>query len=86
MNKILSQAMSYGLVDTKIQFVDATHVKSHANRYKTVKKEVIKQTKNYQQKLDKEIGEDRLEKNKKPLKPRSKESKTRKQIQRNFLP
>lgn len=34
---ILDQAMNYGFVDTKIQFVDSTHVKAHANRHKNHK-------------------------------------------------
>lgn len=29
--------MNYGFVDTKIQFVDSTHVKVHANRHKNQK-------------------------------------------------
>ena len=34
---ILTQAMSYGFVDTKIQFVNSTHVKAHSNRHKNQK-------------------------------------------------
>lgn len=34
---ILSQAMNKGFVDEKIQFVDSTHVKAHANRHKNKK-------------------------------------------------
>ena len=80
-NEILSQAMDYGLVDTKVQFVDATHVKAHANRHKTIKKEVTKQTKKYQQQLNKEIDQDRKAHDKKSLKPRNKETETREQTQ-----
>ena len=38
---ILDQAMSYGFVDTKIQFVDSTHVKAHANRHKNQKVKIV---------------------------------------------
>ena len=38
---ILEQAMSYGFVDTKIQFVDSTHVKAHANRHKNQKVKIV---------------------------------------------
>ena len=84
-NEILSQAMSYGLVDTKVQFVDATHVKAHvkahANRHKTIKKEITKQTRKYQNQLNKEIDLDRAAHDKKPLKSRNKESETTEQTQ-----
>ena len=85
-NEILTQAMSYGLVDTKVQFVDATHVKAHANRHKTIKKEINKQTKKYQRQLNKEIDQDRQAHDKTPLKPRNKESETSKQTQSSTDP
>lgn len=56
---ILNQAFQYGFVDTKIQFVDSTHVKAHANRHKNQKVKIKQKTKNYQKKLEKEINEDR---------------------------
>ena len=34
---ILNQALEQGFVDEKIQFVDSTHVKAHANRHKNKK-------------------------------------------------
>ena len=61
---ILDQAMSYGFVDTKIQFVDSTHVKAHANRHKNQKVKIKKKVKPYQRKLEKEINEDRNNKGK----------------------
>ena len=61
---ILQQAMSYGFVDTKIQFVDSTHVKAHANRYKNQKVKIKKKVKTYQRKLEKEVNEDRNSKGK----------------------
>lgn len=56
---ILTQAISYGFVDTKIQFVDSTHVKAHANRHKNQKVKIQRKVKSYQRKLEKEVNEDR---------------------------
>ena len=56
---ILEQAMSYGFVDTKIQFVDSTHVKAHANRNKTRKVKIKQKARSYQKSLEKEINDDR---------------------------
>ena len=62
--------MEKGFVDTSIQFVDSMHVKAHANRHKNHKIELEETTKIYQEELEKEIEEDRINKNKKPLKKR----------------
>ena len=51
--------MSYGFVDTKIQFIDSTHVKAHASRHKNQKVKIKKKVKSYQRKLEKEVNEDR---------------------------
>ncbi len=56
---ILEQAISYGFVDTSIQFVDSTHVKAHANRNKVKKVKIEKEARVYQKELEKEINEDR---------------------------
>lgn len=56
---ILTQAISYGFVDTKIQFVDSTHVKAHANKHKNQKVKIQIKVKSYQRKLEKEVNEDR---------------------------
>ena len=50
---ILGQAMDKGFVDSKIQFVDATHVKAHANRHKNKREEIKVQAKAYQEDLEK---------------------------------
>ena len=76
---ILEQAISYGFVDTKIQFIDSTHVKAHANRHKVKKVKIEKKAKVYQRKLEKEVNEDRNSHDKndidfdKPSKPETKE-------------
>ena len=51
--------MTYGFVDTKIQFIDSPHVKANANRYKNQKAKIKKKVKSYQRKLEKEVNEDR---------------------------
>lgn len=51
--------MNYGFVDTKIQFVDSTHVKAHANRHKNQKVKIKNKVKSYQRKLEKEVNKDR---------------------------
>ena len=56
---ILDQAINYGFVDTKMQFVDSTHVKAHANRHKNQKVKIKKKVKSYQRKLEKEVNEER---------------------------
>ena len=56
---ILTQAISYGFVDTKIQFIDSTHVKAHDNRHKNQKVKIQRKVKLYQRKLEKEVNEDR---------------------------
>lgn len=74
---ILMQALEKGFVDEKIQFVDSTHVKAHANRHKNKKIEVEKASKSYQKELDKEIEEDRKKHGKKPLKEKEEKSETK---------
>ncbi len=66
---ILLQASEKGFVDSKIQFVDSTHVKAHANRHKNHKRKVAETSRSYQKKLEEEINEDRKKKGKKPFDP-----------------
>ena len=66
---ILSQAMNHHLVRTDVQFIDATHVKAYANRHKTQKAKLHKETKWYQEQLDKEINQERHNHDKKDLNP-----------------
>ena len=67
--KILMQCMKTGAVDTSAIFVDATHVKAHANNRKYKKVEVArKAAKYYSEQLSEEINKDREDHGKKPLK------------------
>ena len=72
-SKVLMQAIEEGLVDSKMQFVDSTHVKAHANRHKNHKQEVVKKAKAYQRQLEKEINLDRKHRDKKELKVQEKQ-------------
>lgn len=65
--RVLEEAMSYGLVDTKTAFIDGTHIKANANTHKNVKKLVAKEARSYDEQLRKEINEDRQEQGKKPF-------------------
>lgn len=66
--RILEECISHKLVNTKEIFVDATHVKACANNKKYVKEAVQKEALFYEEQLEKEIGIDRSEHGKKPLK------------------
>lgn len=66
---ILRQAEEQGFVDEKIQFVDSTHVKAHANRHKNIEVKIEKKAKKYHSQLNEEIKKDRELKGKKELSP-----------------
>ena len=66
--RILEECISHKLVKSKEVFVDATHVKACANNKKFVKEAVKKEALFYEEQLEKEIGIDRTEHGKKPLK------------------
>jgi transposase len=65
--KILEEIMKAGFIKTDAVFIDATHVKASANKKKYDKKLIEKESRSYQQLLDQEINEDRIEHGKKPL-------------------
>lgn len=69
--KTLRQAMDLGLVDPSVAFIDGTHVEANANKKKLVKNIVRKETRAYQDQLDRKINADREANGKKPLKPRN---------------
>ena len=66
--KILEECIAHKFVKPKEIFVDATHVKACANNKKIVKEVVQEEALFYEEQLIKEIGIDREEHNKKPLK------------------
>ena len=67
-NHILMTCIDHGLIDTTNIFVDATHIKAHANRHRNMKMTVKKQILFYEEQLKKEINEDRAKHNRKPFK------------------
>ena len=72
-NHILMECVNQGVVDTTNIFVDATHIKAHANRHKSVKTTIQKQILYYEDQLKKEISQDRADHNRKPLKNKDKD-------------
>lgn len=66
--RILEECIKNNLVKPKEIFVDATHVKACANNKKYNKEVVHKEALFYEEQLEKEIGIDRENHNKKPLK------------------
>jgi transposase len=66
--KILAEAVAAGFVDASAVFIDATHIRANANNNK-YKDELVKiEAKHYEEELQKEIEEDRVQHGKKPLK------------------
>ncbi|MNW23528.1 Transposase DDE domain protein [compost metagenome] len=65
--RILEEAMKHGFIEPDVVFIDATHVKASANKSKYTKTLVQQQSKKYQDLLEAEINEDRIQHGKKPL-------------------
>lgn len=65
---ILEQCYKFKLVDPGEVFVDATHIKARANNKKMQKRIAKEEALFYENLLKKEINQDRVEHNKKPLK------------------
>lgn len=64
-NRILTEAIDNGFVDTKAVYIDSTHIKANANKKKKKEIYVQNETKSYQKTLEKEINENRKENGKK---------------------
>lgn len=71
---ILEQCYKFKFVDPREVFVDATHVKAHANGKKMQKRIAREEALFYEELLQKEIGEDRQAHGKKPLKDKKDDS------------
>ena len=71
--RILEECYRYRLVDPSEVFVDATHVKAHANGKKMQKRIAERETLFYEEMLRKEIDSDREAHGKKPLKDKDDE-------------
>lgn len=70
-SKILEECLKYRLVDTSQIFIDSTHVKACANSKKMRRRVAHEQALWYEEKLKKEIEQDRLAHGKKPLKDKN---------------
>lgn len=68
---ILSECYRFRLVDPTEVFVDATHVKARANNKKMQKRTAHEEALFYEELLKKEINEDRIAHDKKPLKEKA---------------
>lgn len=66
--RILSEAVNSGFIDTSAVFIDATHIKACANNKKYTNELVKIEAKHYQKELIDEINDDRENHGKKPLK------------------
>ena len=66
--RILEDCMRFRFVDPSTIYVDATHIKAHANSRKHIRRIAKEQTKFYSESLRKEIDKERAEAGKKPLK------------------
>lgn len=72
---ILSECIKMDFVDPSVLFIDATHVKAHANKNKRKKELVEKEALFYEEKLAEEIDEERRKRGKKQLKRNNKQAK-----------
>ncbi|MDF9867857.1 transposase, partial [Bacilli bacterium PM5-3] len=66
-DEIIRQAIKYDFIDMETVFGDSTHQKANANKNKSFNKEVEVITKSYEKDLLKEINEDRIMCNQKPV-------------------
>lgn len=67
--QILNEAADKNLTSPEHVFIDSTHVKASANKRKFEKKVVQKETRAYQERLQKEINKSREDNNKDPFPP-----------------
>ena len=65
---ILTEIEKAGYLSAEAVFIDGTHIKANANTRKAIKKAVPEAARIYEKQLSEEIGKDREEHNKKPLK------------------
>jgi transposase len=65
--RILEEACHHGFVDPSVLYIDSTHVKASANKKKYIKQLVQEERKKYQELLEEELNQDRVEHGKKPL-------------------
>ena len=69
--RILKEAVELGFVKPETIYIDSTHVKANANKNKFMKKLVRAESRRYRELLYNEINEDRVNRGKKPLAPKT---------------
>lgn len=69
--RILEEACHHGFVDPSVLYIDSTHVKASANKKKYIKELVQEERKKYQDLLEDELNQDRIDHGKKPLPKKS---------------
>ena len=70
--KVLSKCVEKKVIKADVVFMDSTHMKASANKNKATSKEIEEQGKHYQDELEAEINEARMELGKAPLKKKKK--------------
>jgi len=66
---VVEHAYDKGFIEGKLLFTDSTHLKANANKKKLTKELVRQSTKAYLEELERDINEDRIAHNKRPLPP-----------------
>lgn len=72
-DKIVEQAIGYGLVEGKVLYTDSTHLKANANKNKYDKEVIAKSRSDYWDALDAAIDAEREAHGQKPMKPKLRE-------------
>lgn len=70
--KVLCKCVEKKVIKADVLFVDSTHMKASANKNKATNKEIEERGKHYQDELEAEINEARMELGKAPLKKKKK--------------
>lgn len=76
--RVVSEIMEYGFVDTESVFIDGTHIKASANNHNSEKGIISESVKYYETELLKEINEDRVVRGKEACKKKRKLKKKQK--------
>ena len=78
--KILEECFKFDYVDPTTTYIDATHIKACANKNKSIKKVVKKESRFYEKDLKEEIKNDRKKHDKKPLKEKKEDKNKAKKV------
>jgi transposase len=76
-DEIVLKAINHKMVGGRVLFSDSTHLKANANKNKFTKEEVLVETREYIEELNKAVEEDRENQGKKPLKEKEEVKETK---------